>query len=143
MKKLFTTTIIIVLLSTTCYAKTSNDYLQQLEYIDNQLFVLIKLIVENDYKDIKPIEKDLIFLESLLSSLGNDVDTDYKRAKTLNEKNFILNVDNTSNDFELATINIRRYYDKNKDGETFLAITNDYNVGHLRLLYLLNQMKKG
>lgn len=144
MKRIYTTAIIIVLLSTNiCYAKTPNEYLKDISYIDSQLSIIINKIVDNDYKDIKPIEKDLIFLESLLSSIGSEIDTGYKQASSYEDKSFFLNIDNITNNYELSTYNIRRYFSGKKVSQTFIDVVDAYSSGHKGLIYLQERIKKG
>lgn len=143
MKRLCTTAIIIVLLSTNSHAKSNNDYIKDLAYIDSQLSIMINTIVDNDYKDIKLIEKDLIFLESLLTSISSEIEQDFKQASNLDDKSFLLTIDNISNNYELSTYNIRRYYSGKKISQTFIDVVDAYSSGHKSLIYLQERVKKG
>lgn len=144
MKRIYTTAIIIVILSTNvCYAKTPDEYLKDISYIDSQLSIIINKIVDNDYKDIKPIEKDLIFLESLLASISSNIDNDYKHASNVVDKTFLLNIDNITNNYELSTYYIRRFFSGKKISQTFIDVVDSYSSGHKALIYLQERLKKG
>lgn len=143
MKKIIATSLLIVLLNINIIsAETYNDYVSELNYIDSQLSILINLIVENDYKDIKPVEKDLIFLESLLTSLGKKIDESYANAKTLNDKSFFLTIDNISNSYELSAINIRRFFSGKKIAKTFVDVVSNYSDANKELVYINSKLKE-
>lgn len=142
MRKVMITSLLIVLFSTTIItAKEAKQYIEELNYIDNQLSIIINSIVSNDYKDIKPIEKDLIFLESLLTSISKDIDNDYKMSTNPDEKAFIIKIDNISNDYELSAMGIRRYFSGKKDSQTFIDVVNNYAIANKDLIFIINKMK--
>lgn len=144
MKKISILFITILFTTSISYAQIlPKEYIKELEYIDNNLSILIYNIIQNDYEDIASIDKDITFIESLLDSLNSSIDASYKAVKNkdLKSQDYILSVDNISNFYEQSILNIRLYFN-NKDKYSFFNIINNYSNGNALLLQLKDKSSK-
>lgn len=144
MKKISILFITILFTTSISYAQIlPKEYIKELEYIDNNLSILIYNIIQNDYEGIASIDKDITFIESLLDSLNSSIDASYKAVKNKNLKSqdYILSVDNISNFYEQSILNIRLYFN-NKDKYSFFNIINNYSNGNALLLQLKDKSSK-
>lgn len=101
----------------------SNEYIQELEIIDNYMYLLVKSIAT---KSINPTKanKDIIFIETLIDSLSN------KTSKLSKEDNdVILSMQAILNYYKISIINIKFYLEKNDAYRLIDSITS-FSLGY-------------
>lgn len=104
-------------------APTSGDvYVNDLELIDNSMYLLIKSIIKEDF-DKDQVSKDVKYLESLIKTL------DDKTAK-LNQEDIeiALSIQAVLNYYKISIISIKKYIiDKNPDD--LISSIISYSIG--------------
>lgn len=104
-------------------APTSGDvYVNDLELIDNRMYLLIKSIIKEDF-DKNQVSKDVKYLESLIKTL------DDKTAK-LNQEDIeiALSIQAVLNYYKISIISIKKYIiDKNPDD--LISSIISYSIG--------------
>lgn len=104
-------------------APTSGDvYVNDLELIDNRMYLLIKSIIKEDF-DKDQVSKDVKYLESLIKTL------DDKTAK-LNQEDIeiALSIQAVLNYYKISIISIKKYIiDKNPDD--LISSIISYSIG--------------
>ena len=101
----------------------SNEYIQELEIIDNYMYLLVKSVAT---KSIDPTKanKDIIFIETLIDSLSN------KTSKLSQEDNdVILAMQAILNYYKISIINIKFYLEKN-DADRLIDSITSFSLGY-------------
>ncbi|GAA0104286.1 hypothetical protein UT300013_09080 [Paraclostridium sordellii] len=101
----------------------SNEYIQELEIIDNYMYLLVKSIATKNIDPAKA-DKDIKFIETLINDLTN------RTSKLSKEDNdVILSMQVILNYYKISIINIKVYIEKNNADKLIDSITS-FSLGY-------------
>lgn len=101
----------------------SNEYIKELEIIDNNMYLLIKSIATRNFDEDKII-KQIKFIETLINNLS------LKTAKLSQEDNdVILAMQAILNYYKISNINIKDYLN-NKDADELIDSITSFSLGY-------------
>ncbi|MDU6115210.1 MAG: hypothetical protein E6649_12355 [Paeniclostridium sordellii] len=101
----------------------SNEYIEELEIIDNYMYLLVKSVATKNIDQSKA-NKDITFIETLIDSLTN------KTSKLSKEDNdVILSMQVILNYYKISIINIKYYIDKN-DADRLIDSITSFSLGY-------------
>lgn len=101
----------------------SNGYIQELEIIDNYMYLLVESIATKSVDPTK-VDKDIKFIETLIDNLTN------KTSKLAKEDNdVILAMQSILNYYKISIINIKFYLEKN-DADKLIDSITSFSLGY-------------
>lgn len=99
-------------------APISNQYIRDLELIDNSMYLLVKYIVTGNYKEDK-VEKDIKFIETAIDTLTTNT------AKlTQKDNDIILSMQSILNYYKISLIRLKSYFETKDPDNLIDAITS-------------------
>lgn len=110
-------------LSTVAPPPVSNEYIKNLEIIDNHMYLLIKSIVAGDF-DKAQINKDIKFIETLINDLS-------LRTSKLPEKDndVILAMQAILNYYKISILEIKNYI-SNKNPDALIDAITSFSISY-------------
>ncbi|CEP40914.1 Uncharacterised protein [[Clostridium] sordellii] len=113
----------------------SNEYIKELEIIDNYMYLLVQSVATKNIDQSKT-SKDITFIETLIDSLTN------KTSKLSKEDNdVILSMQVILNYYKISIINIKVYIDKN-DADRLIDSITSFSLGYNSSSTLRNTIGK-
>ncbi|CEP86943.1 hypothetical protein [Paraclostridium sordellii] len=102
---------------------THNQYIKELEIVDNYMYLLIKCVATKNI-DTTKVDKDIKFIETLIDSLTN------KTSKLSKEDDdVILAMQAILNYYKISIINIK-YYLNNNDCDRLIDSITSFSVAY-------------
>lgn len=96
----------------------SNQFIKDLELIDNRMYLLVKYIVAGNYKEDK-VEKDIKFIETAINTLTANT------AKLPQRDNdVILSMQSILNYYKVSLIRLKSYFETKNPDNLIDAITS-------------------
>ncbi|CEN80921.1 Uncharacterised protein [[Clostridium] sordellii] len=101
----------------------SNEYIKELEIIDNYMYLLVKSVAT---KSIDPdkVNKDIRFIETLINNL-----TIHTSKLSKEDNDIILAMQSILNYYKISIINIRVYIEKN-DSDRLIDSIASFSLGY-------------
>ncbi|EQK43057.1 hypothetical protein C672_2001 [[Clostridium] bifermentans ATCC 638] len=104
--------------NTSVPAPISNQYIKDLELIDNNMYILVKYIVAGNYKEDK-VEKDIKFIETAIDTL-----TVNTAKLTQSDNDAILSMQSILNYYKISLIRLKSYFETKDPDNLIDAITS-------------------
>lgn len=101
----------------------NNEYIKDLEIIDNNMYLLIKSIVTGEFSK-NEVNKDIKYIEALINDLT------LKTSKLAQKDNdVILSMQSILNYYKISIINLKKYIN-NKDADALIDAITSFSLGY-------------